>query len=165
MNASDNQPDAAARGKALLARFVEAREAGCPSCGYSVRGLRSDACPECGGDLRLSLCTRAAAPASYVFGLVVLCLAGGDELVPVIVVAVHALHGSASAVDLVMEAPGLYVLSLVQLVLSFGGLGAWIAWRRRIVQLPPRRRRALAMLTMAAFAPLVLRFLLGPLLV
>lgn len=37
-----------------LARFLAERDVHCPSCGYNLRGLAADRCPECGQTLVLS---------------------------------------------------------------------------------------------------------------
>jgi len=39
----------------LLARFLRDRDLACPRCGYSLRGLASNACHECGDRLRLQV--------------------------------------------------------------------------------------------------------------
>jgi len=38
----------------LLDDAIDVRENVCENCGYSIRGLRSPRCPECGHDIRLS---------------------------------------------------------------------------------------------------------------
>jgi len=40
---------------AQLIEFLAERDASCPLCGYNLRGLTSDACPECGKRLRLTV--------------------------------------------------------------------------------------------------------------
>ena len=39
--------------KEMLERFVSGRDVPCPGCGYSLRDLRTDRCPECGDGLEL----------------------------------------------------------------------------------------------------------------
>lgn len=38
-----------------LIEYLRDRDAGCPLCGYNLRGLLSDRCPECGREVRLSV--------------------------------------------------------------------------------------------------------------
>lgn len=51
---SHDQADAEA-----LRSFLAARDAPCPGCGYSLRGLQSAVCPECGIALSVRLFERA----------------------------------------------------------------------------------------------------------
>jgi hypothetical protein len=39
----------------LIAAYLADRDFPCPSCGYSLRGLRAACCPECGRGLRLRM--------------------------------------------------------------------------------------------------------------
>jgi hypothetical protein len=61
----------------LLASYLEQVEVACPSCAYSLRGLKTDRCPEC--NQRLSLEVRLAEPKMGVFlaGLVAIGMALG----------------------------------------------------------------------------------------
>lgn len=38
-----------------LLEFLRERDVPCPLCGYNLRGLTSDRCPECGRELRLTV--------------------------------------------------------------------------------------------------------------
>lgn len=50
------QPDPSVTGAdAALASFLAAQDAPCPRCSYNLRGVESAKCPECGGELRLTL--------------------------------------------------------------------------------------------------------------
>ena len=55
-----------------LLDFVHDRDVSCPGCGYNVRNLLSDRCPECGEQLQLGLQLvepRQAAPIAGLVGL------------------------------------------------------------------------------------------------
>ena len=39
----------------VLRNFLSGRKCSCPSCGYSLTNCESDRCPECGGQLELTL--------------------------------------------------------------------------------------------------------------
>jgi hypothetical protein len=62
----------------------------CPACGYSVEGLRSGVCPECGGDLlkswkelegtRPDLPSRRRADAFFRYGCLPLAVIAGIAL-------------------------------------------------------------------------------------
>src|ERR1044071_7129464 len=45
-------PDAPSSG---LHEYLAERDAPCPGCGYNLRGLSADTCPECGVPLHLSV--------------------------------------------------------------------------------------------------------------
>ncbi len=46
-------PQRVATGSATLANYLADRDEACPSCGYNLRGLASDRCPECMTELVL----------------------------------------------------------------------------------------------------------------
>lgn len=46
-------PQRVATGSATLAHYLADRDEACPSCGYNLRGLASDRCPECMTELVL----------------------------------------------------------------------------------------------------------------
>lgn len=55
---------------AALRTFLESRDAPCPNCGYNLRGLTAEACPECKHALRLQL-ERVDRPSARVYAFVV----------------------------------------------------------------------------------------------
>lgn len=55
---ADNPPDPPSESdQAFLKSFLEARDTPCPACGYNLRRLKGDRCPECGRQLVLSVGT------------------------------------------------------------------------------------------------------------
>ena len=54
----------------LLERFLSERDVDCPACGYNLRQLKSDRCPECGDPLELSLRLVEQRQFSLIAGLV-----------------------------------------------------------------------------------------------
>ena len=46
----------------LLRQFLADNNAACPGCGYNLRGVTSQICPECGTELRIDLAGRRPAP-------------------------------------------------------------------------------------------------------
>lgn len=52
-----------------LKTFLAERDAPCPNCGYNLRGLTSDRCPECEHGLVLSVGLAEPRIAAFVFGL------------------------------------------------------------------------------------------------
>jgi len=60
-----------------LIDFLSSRDVPCPNCGYNLRGLQSEHCPECG--LQLSLRVNLTEPklVGFIMGLIGLCLSAG----------------------------------------------------------------------------------------
>lgn len=54
LGGSEVSSDSASR-DARLAEFLADQDAPCPSCGYNLRGLRTDQCPECRQSLKLGV--------------------------------------------------------------------------------------------------------------
>jgi len=54
----------------MLQRFLAERDATCPSCGYNLRGLTTDRCPECNQSLTLQVALTEPKLASFVAGVV-----------------------------------------------------------------------------------------------
>ena len=54
----------------LLEQFLSERDVNCPACGYNLRQLKSDRCPECGDPLELSLRLVEQRQFSLIAGLV-----------------------------------------------------------------------------------------------
>lgn len=46
--------------QALLLTYLADRDTPCPGCGYNLRGLKEDACPECSGPVALAITGPAA---------------------------------------------------------------------------------------------------------
>ena len=66
--------------------YVRDRDAACPLCGYNVRGLNTNRCPECGRELRLTLGLVEVNQAAWVTLVVVLCASGGFGLFCILMV-------------------------------------------------------------------------------
>lgn len=69
----DNAPTAGT--PAVLAPYLRNQDHPCPTCGYNLRGLTRDTCPECSQTLRLSI--HAERPRLPVIALAVLALGVG----------------------------------------------------------------------------------------
>jgi hypothetical protein len=48
-----------------LTAYLAERDAGCPRCGYNLRGLRQDRCPECNTRIELTIRVGELAPGRY----------------------------------------------------------------------------------------------------
>src|SRR4051812_12100108 len=75
-----------------LLGFVHDRDVSCPGCGYNLRNLRNDRCPECGEQLELGLRLaepRQAAPIAGLVGLAAGMGLGGLLLVYAVIVMIR----------------------------------------------------------------------------
>lgn len=115
---------------ALLRDYLADRDVGCPRCGYNLRNLQTDRCPECGDAIRLNLALVEPRQGAYLAMLAASCVATG---------------GSALFLLLALtQAPAFWWwesispwLLLLQLIL-FGGLLLICTARRRAVLRRPR---------------------------
>ncbi len=64
-----------------LRLFLEGRDTSCTRCGYNLRDLSGDNCPECGGRLVLRLNTAEPSMAAVIAGLIGLSMGTGVCLV------------------------------------------------------------------------------------
>lgn len=61
----------------ILQSFLAERDAPCPNCGYNLRSLTSDRCPECAEGLRLQVGLQEPRLAAYLAGLIGLASGAG----------------------------------------------------------------------------------------
>ena len=79
--ANSGQPIATAPADAEeLLRFLQTRDIPCPRCGYNLRALASNRCPECGGELRLTVGLTEQYLLPWLAVMVPSCLASGMGL-------------------------------------------------------------------------------------
>ncbi len=63
----------------MLLEFIAGRDAECPNCRYSVRGLERAICPECGSGLALGVVARHVTIGPWLVAIVSLSLAAGFD--------------------------------------------------------------------------------------
>lgn len=134
-----------------LREYLAARDAPCPGCGYNLRGLPGDRCPECRQELVLAV--RLAEPrlAAWIAGLVGLCFGVGFSGLLLAYFLIQITLG---------RGPGgwglFFILTAVPLAVEGLPLLGWVAWRRRVQRVPASLRAGLAaffwLLTLANFA-------------
>lgn len=109
-----------------LRRHLADREVACPGCGYSLRGLTSDRCPEC--NQLLVLAVRLAEPrlGHWIAGLVALAIGVGF----------HGLILAWASLVVFSRRGGPPLSDLIPLAVGLGFCGpmlpVWIGQRRRI---------------------------------
>lgn len=139
----------------LLGEFLAARDFACPACGYNLRGLTSDRCPEC--NLELALTVRLAEPrmAAFIAGLVGLaCGMGFSGLLTLYFVAHIAAGGT-----LLKVVPDVLVTGTPFLIEGLA-LTLWVRSRGKLLRAAARPRTLLVIGTWALTAANFTAFLL-----
>ncbi len=98
-----------------LREYLATRDIPCPGCGYNLRGVQDPVCPECGGEVELSV-TRAAGGRGWLWLLV---LALGWVL---LAAGMHTTRSALAARDEARVISGMQVL--VSSSFSFSSSGA-----------------------------------------
>lgn len=125
--------------QAMLVDYLASRDVPCPLCGYNLRGLRHDHCPECGQSLRLAVNLVAPVRGAYVVGLVGLaCALGFNGLFLLMIVVMIPIMGPGGP-------PGWVLMYLTASALVSGGLlTAWVQKAVAIQRLKAEVRQGLA---------------------
>ena len=72
----------------LLESLLHERDIPCPLCGYNLRNLKSDRCPECGGGLKVQVGLTEPRLMTYIALLVACCVGlGGSVLFTLVALA------------------------------------------------------------------------------
>lgn len=128
----------------LLAAFLGGRDYPCPCCGYNLRDLTSDCCPECGDVLVLRVGSAHPRLAWFVTGLVGISVGFGFNLVLFAWAIVS--HFSAGY-------PGFDQPEMIWIVVATPMLCAlvvaWVLGRRWVTPRPAAARWSLALLAWA----------------
>jgi len=152
-----------------LVLFLRDRDVACPACRYSLRGIESKRCPECGIELRLQIAHRHATPFTWLAACFALSL---TTLMSLMFAwrAFSALELAASDARLTMliehglaPSPGTPNWSNLIIVVAAALIAiaafAWLITARRMwLHLPLALRIGLALAAIAS--PLVLLFTL-----
>lgn len=67
-----------------LRRFLAERDAACPGCGYNLRGLATDKCPECNQHLEMRVALSEPRLGPYLAAMLGLLAGGGAAFVVVV---------------------------------------------------------------------------------
>lgn len=129
----------------MLRHFVAGRDVPCPGCGYNVRDLQHELCPECGQRLVLSVRLGEPRQAGLIAGLVGLSAGAGLGGLLLIYAAIVTFAMNRGNVGL----DRFILINAVGFLLHAGGLSLWI-WRwGRIRRLSPAVRRILVLICCA----------------
>ncbi|KAA0217199.1 MAG: hypothetical protein DYG94_01835 [Leptolyngbya sp. PLA3] len=119
-----------------LERFLAEHDTPCPGCGYNLRGLEGDLCPECGERLELRIGLADPRLSQFIGGLIGLAAGLGFHGLFLIWVGYMAAVERFSMWD---SLPPL----VVGLIGSVGAIIMWVAMRARMRRLTLSRRRVL----------------------
>ncbi|MEM7621611.1 MAG: hypothetical protein AAF235_00225 [Planctomycetota bacterium] len=81
----------------LLRTLIEDRDAECPVCGYTLKGLSSAVCPECGTELTLTVGTPDPRLGIWLVGLVLFALPTGFHFIVLMWAGTMAMGGLGPA--------------------------------------------------------------------
>jgi hypothetical protein len=150
----------------FLIEFLAKRDVPCPRCGYSLRALTADRCPECGDPLVLTVGLAEPKMGDFIGTLVALALgAGGGGLIWGIILlnghwrrvfddvpdALAALLSLRRPSRSDSEALWIFTLGL-EFIASAAGLAALLWFRRRFRRLSPAVRRTICATVWAVVA-------------
>lgn len=113
---------------AMLRSFIATRDAPCPACGYNLRGLTGNRCPECGRRLVLAVGTTEPRLAAFIAGLVGLSSGLGFSALLLLYVLFEATLGRSGIMPSMLEV----ALLIAGAVVGAGGVAVWVRLRKRL---------------------------------
>jgi hypothetical protein len=134
----------------LLQSLLSENDLPCPLCGYNLRNLKSDRCPECGEGLTLQIGLLEPRLGAYIALLAACCVGLGGS-------ALFSMVGLAAAPASWWRTFSAIVL-LVQLILTAAALPIILRKRTRFRRLSPKVQRNIALAVCAVVAVLSATF-------
>jgi hypothetical protein len=113
-----------------LQQFLADRDVPCPLCGYNLRGLANEKCPECNQRLELQVGLIDPVGKSWLVGLIGLAFGAGFFDLAVAIVVFMSLHEN--------DWPPfrqIWPIYLSSAILSFALIG-WVRMRNRVRKMP-----------------------------
>jgi hypothetical protein len=135
-----------------LIEFLHDRDVSCPLCGYNLRKLFSDRCPECGREIRLNVLPVELPLRAWIFTIIPL---GASAGMGVFVLAIIIQEGWPPARMLLLSIPLVYFLISIPLfaALFFG--------RRIFLAFKPALQGAFASISLILLILALLLFFAG----
>ncbi len=121
----------------VLANFLLDRDACCPVCGYNLRALATDRCPECGRHLVLAVGTTEPKLGAFIAGLVGLASGFGFSALLIAYAIYHFMFVRGGG------PPAGFLLPILVGTISCGlGIWVWLRSRRSLGRMATTRRWA-----------------------
>jgi len=118
----------------LLKSYLAERDVPCPGCGYNLRGLAEEKCPECGLAIELGVCGSTTNLGWLLTTIIVLAMEAGLAWIAIVARTVHEFVHSTRFSPSEWRGPvALAVTSTFPLILVICLRGTFLA-SRRIVQ-------------------------------
>ncbi len=114
----------------FLRSYLESRGVPCPGCGYDLRGLTGDHCPECNQPLVLAVRLAEPKMAAWLAGLVGLCMGVGFSGLLLLYAIIQTLFNQGY-----VGMSKFFLLTSVPLAVELPLLLFWVLKRRRRVPL------------------------------
>jgi hypothetical protein len=123
-----------------LHAFLAGRDVSCPACGYNLRDLAGDRCPECGEALVLQVGVAEPRQAAAITGLIGLAAGAGMSalLLAYLLVQVAVYGRYFSSMD------RFFAINFFGLVVEGTALALWLRYWRAVRRLSPNARWGLA---------------------
>ena len=133
-----------------LRAYLADRGVPCPGCGYDLRGLATDRCPECNQPLVLAVRLAEPKMAAWIAGLVGLCMGVGFSGLLLAYGIVQTLFNRSY-----MGMSEFFLLTAIPFVIELPLLVLWVSRRRRVMLWSIAARASAAvgawLLTLTAF--------------
>ncbi len=107
-----------------LRAYLADHDTPCPNCGYNLRHLTGDACPECGQLVTLGVHLVEPRLGVFIAGLIGLAMSAGFSTLFLVMAGLESLTGRS------MPPSQIVLYFAVGAVLSLGLLAVWIGKRR-----------------------------------
>jgi hypothetical protein len=112
----------------LLPTYLAHRDEPCPSCGYNLRALKTDRCPECNQQLVLRVGLAEPRMAAFITGVVGLAMGLGFSVILAVFIAIDRLTNNYSTG---IEWQEFWPMVIGSMVLGVA-LWCWLHWRGAI---------------------------------
>ncbi|MGV6813678.1 MAG: hypothetical protein ACWA5W_01570 [Phycisphaerales bacterium] len=139
----------------MMVAYLESHDAPCPVCGYNLRGVVLEVCPECQAPITLAIGSEQARLGPWLFAMLSFAMAlGFDAVVGMLLVVPIVMSGGEQDAELFLSG------SLVTLGLVSVGM-LWVLMVRKRAWLAMARRRQMRAAWLIFGAVFVVHLMVG----